>query len=71
MLGQRAAAAQEKAAQRAEGVREAVVSAVAAIVDAGCVFAEGFHVTQGQSLTATALKALQQAAKAKTARIYE
>jgi len=65
----RAETAQEKAIHRAESLRNAAANAVVALVEAGVAFADALQPTPVQLLSATALKAEQQAAKAKFSQV--
>jgi SNF2 family DNA or RNA helicase len=60
----RAETAHEKAAQRAESGREGTTTVVSGMVEAGMAFTESFKVANGKNMSATALKTLQQAARA-------
>merc|ERR1712139_424347 len=55
---------QEKACQRVEALRDAMAGTTAALTEAGSAFAESLYSTQDQPVSAAALKALQQTAKA-------
>lgn len=61
----KAEAGQQKAVQRTEAARDALASAVAALVEGGAACAEALQAPREQPMSATALKSQQQAAKAK------
>jgi len=61
----RTESAREKASQRAESIRDAAANSVAALVEVGIAYVDAFRVNKDQPLSATALKTVHQAAKAK------